>query len=531
MPKLPFLSRWKSLRPLALIAALVLAAAGSVSVLPATAAEPAFDIYEYVIDGNSLLSGLTIEDAVSPYLGERKTLADVEAARAALERRYHDAGYLTVVVAIPEQQVDGGAVALRVVEATVDRLRVKGAAFTLPSEIKDKVPELAEGRAPNFTALQAQLAVANRSADTRVTPVLRAGALPGTVEVQLDIDDQLPFHGSVEYSNRQTPNTTPQRLSASLRYDNLWQLGHSIGLTLQTAPQRTSDASVQSLNYLVPYGSGDALSLFYVHSRSNFASLGNSPGLGLLGNSDTLGVRNTWRLPAPTDGSQTFALGLDYRNVKQSLIVLGADSTDSPIVYVPVVASYSGALYGDDRSSSLDLNASVGLRGLFGNTDAKFTAKRADASANFVALRALMQHTETRDRWVLNGKLEAQIATGPLIPNDQFTAGGAESVRGYLEGERAGDAGFRASFELRAPPWAPAGSTSAWRLTGLGFLDLARVNTLHAEIKSLGGVGLGLRVTAPRGLSLEADAARALTDGDATRSGDMRLHARALWSF
>ncbi len=529
MSKPSFLPRWKSLRPLS---SLVLAAAGLVPGLSARAAEPAFDIYEYVVDGNSLLSGLAIEDAVSPFLGERKTLADVEAARAALERRYHDAGFLTVVVAIPEQQVDVGAVALHVVEATVDRLRVKGAAYTLPSEIKDKVPELAEGRVPNFTVLQAQLAVANRSADTRVTPVLRAGALPGTVEVQLDIDDQLPFHGSVELSNRQTPNTTPQRLSASLRYDNLGQLGHSLAMTLQTAPQRTADASVLSLNYLVPYGSGgDALSLFYVHSRSDFASLGNSPGLGLLGNSDTLGLRNTWRLPAPSDSSQSFALGLDYRNVRQSLVVLGADSTDSPIVYVPVVASYTGALYGDDRSSSLDLNAAVGLRGLFGNSDAKFAAKRADASANFLALRALMQHTETLERWVLNGKLEAQIATGPLIPNDQFTAGGAESVRGYLEGERAGDAGLRASFELRTPPWAPAGSTAAWRLTGLGFLDLARVNTLHTEIKSLGGVGLGLRLTAPRGLSLEADAARALTDGDTTRSGDLRVHARALWSF
>ena len=519
------------LKSLCALSPLVLAAA-VLAVSQAQAAEPSFDIYEYVVDGNSMLTGLSIENAVSPFLGEHKTLADVEAARAALERIYHDAGYLTVVVSIPEQQVDAGAVALHVVEATVERLRVKGAAYTLPSEIKDKVPELAEGRVPNFTALQAQLAVANRSADTRVTPVLRAGALPGTVEVQLDIDDQLPFHGSVEYSNRQTPNTTPQRLSASLRYDNLWQLGHSVGLTLQTAPQRTADASVLALNYLVPYGSGgDAASIFYVHSRSDFASLGNSPGLGLLGNSDILGLRNTWRLPAPSDSSQTFALGLDYRDVKQSLVVLGAGSTDTPITYVPVVASYAGALFGDNRSSSLDLNATIGLRGLFGNSDEKFAAKRADASANFLALRAGLQHSETLERWTLIGKLEAQIATGPLIPNDQFTAGGADSVRGYLEGERAGDAGLRASVELRTPPWTPAGPNAAWRLTGLSFLDMARVNTLHTDIKSLAGIGLGLRLTAPRGLTLEADAARALIDGDTTRSGDLRMHARALWSF
>jgi hypothetical protein len=42
---------------------------------------------------------------------------------------------------------------------------------------------------------------------------------------------------------------------------------------------------------------------------------------------------------------------------------------------------------------------------------------------------------------------------------------------------------------------------------------------------------LGLRLSAPAGLSLEADLARALVAGDATRSGDLRLHARALWAY
>ena len=47
---------------------------------------PSFDILEYEIHGNTRLSDIDIERAVTPFLGLKKTLNDVESARAALER-------------------------------------------------------------------------------------------------------------------------------------------------------------------------------------------------------------------------------------------------------------------------------------------------------------------------------------------------------------------------------------------------------------------------------------------------------------
>ena len=524
--------------------ACLLAGAATVSVAAQAGPAPAlprFDIYQYVVDGNSVLDALAIEGAVSPFLGERKTLVEVEAARAALEKRYHDAGYLTVVVSIPDQAVDSGEVSLHVVEAVIDRLKVKGAEYTLPSAVKAGVPELAEGQVPNFNRIQTQLAALNRGADSRVTPVLRAGKLPGTVEVQLDVDDQLPLHGSVELSNRQTHNTTSARLSSALRYDNLWQLGHSLGLTLQMAPQRPSDARVAAATYVAPLGpGGDALSVFVLHSRSEFASLASAPGLGLLGNTDNLGLRYTLPLGGGVDFSQTLAAGLDYKNVKQTLLVLGGGNTDSPIAYAPVQTSYSANWLGggglSGRRTALELGTTLGFRGLLGNRDTAFHAKRAGASANFMSLRAGGLHSEPLGGWMLLGKLDSQFASGPLVPNEQFTAGGAENVRGYLEGERAADAGLRASLELRTPAYQPAGVNSDWRVSALGFVDGARLKTLQpvAPLPAwhrLLGIGLGLRLSAPRGLTLEADAAQALVDGDSTKARHKRLHARAVWGF
>jgi hemolysin activation/secretion protein len=501
------------------------------------AKEPAFNIYEYVVDGNSLLPDIAIENATSPYLGEGKTLRDVETARAALERVYHDAGYLTVIVSIPEQNVDSGAVSLHVVEAGIDKLRVKGAEYALPSAIKSRIPELAEGNVPNFNKVQEQLNALNRSADVKITPVLKAGQLPGTVEVQLDTEDQLPVHGSVEFSNRQTPNTTPDRLSASLRYDNLWQLGHSVSLTLQTAPERPSDARVIAGTYVLPTGNaGDAVSFSAVHSRSAFASLSDAPGLGLLGNSDILGFRYNKPLDATADYSQTLSIGIDHKNIGQTLEPLGGPTSSTPISYVPLVASYTLNLLSEVRSTTFDVTATSGMRGFFGNTDAAFNAKRTGASADFLSLRSDVQHTENIGRWAVYGKLDFQLSSGELVPTEEFLVGGAESVRGYLEGERAGDSGARLTFELRTPPYKPGGANSDWRISGLTFFDTAWVDTREPVApqpseQTLRGIGFGMRMSAPHGVIVEMDAAHALVAGDETRKGENRIHARIVENF
>lgn len=494
--------------------------------------QPQFNIYEYRIDGNSRLPELDIERAVTPFLGEGKTLSEVEAARAGLETAYHNAGYLTVVVSIPEQNVDSGIVALQVLEGEVERLRVKGSEYHTLSGIKSRVPELAEGNVPYFPKMQQELAALNRAADLKATPILRAGKIPGKLEAQLDVEDQLPLHGSVDYSNRQSPNTTAQRLSASVRYDNLWQRRHSIGLTVQTSPENTEEVRVAAGTYVLPAGSaGEALSMYGVLSRSKFANLANSPGLGVLGNANIFGLRYAMPLPGLDSYSHFLQFGADYKDIKQSVVVQGAGSVTTPITYMPLAASYTGTWLGQGSATTFDAAATLGMRGWFGNQDREFAAKRAGASANFMVLRTGLQRTETFGRWTLSGKLDLQLASGPLVSNEQFSAGGAESVRGYLEGERTGDHALRASVELRTPKLKPAGETSPWRLSGLAFFDAARLNTLQTAFpvpssELLRGAGIGLRLVAPRGFAFELDGAHALNDADLTRAGSNRLHAR-----
>lgn len=501
---------------------------------PAGGGQHRFDIYEFAVDGVSVLSAETVEKAVIPHLGEGKGLDDVQAARRAVEEAYKAAGYLTAVVSIPNQPTDTGVIQLRVVEGEVERLRVKGAEYHLPSGIKERVGEFAEGKVPHFPTMQRQMAALSGS-DLRVTPVLRAGKLPGTVEVDLEVEDSLPFHGSVDWNNRYSANTTHQRVGLSLRYDNLWQAGHSVGFTAQLAPERPSDTRVMALSYTVPFGK-DMLSMYAVRSRSALASLPGASALGTMGDSDIYGVR--WITPPSTAGIQNFyhtiALGVDRKEMRQSVTLAGGE-IETPVTYMPFSLSYNANWSGAaGAATTMDAAAVFSARGAVSNDSASFAARRQGADASFFALRLGGSRLQPLgDGWMLYGKLDTQIASQPLISSEQFVGAGAESVRGYLESERLGDSGFRTTLELRSPALNAGGGI--W-LTPALFFDMAELYVQQAvypqkERYQLRGTGLSLRGRGPYGLRLEADYAVALADGDQTQAGDQRLHARLIWDF
>ncbi len=61
-----------------------------------------FDIDDFAVQGAEKLPQVEIEEAIYPFLGPGKTSEDVEKARAALEKAYHDKG-------IPDRQRRGPA--------------------------------------------------------------------------------------------------------------------------------------------------------------------------------------------------------------------------------------------------------------------------------------------------------------------------------------------------------------------------------------------------------------------------------------
>src|SRR5262249_20159481 len=158
----------------------------------ASTAAARFDIDEFRVEGADNMQQIDVETAVYPFLGPQRTADDVEKARAALEKAYHDKGLQTVSVSIPQQDAERRFVVLKVTESRVGRLRVKGSRYFDLDKIKAGAPSLKEGKLLNVQDVTKDLSTLNQWADRKVTPQLRAGVRPGTVDVDLNVEDTLP---------------------------------------------------------------------------------------------------------------------------------------------------------------------------------------------------------------------------------------------------------------------------------------------------------------------------------------------------
>ena len=492
-----------------------------------------FDVLEFRVEGNTVLPSERIERAVYPFMGELRTVDDVESARVALEAAYRDAGYGTVLVDTPEQKITDGVVTLQVVQAPVSRLRVVGARYYSQGRILSKVPALAEGQVPNFKEVTAQLGTVNRSADRRVTPLLRPGKEPGTTEVDLMVEDKRPLHGSVELNNKASANTTPARLQASLRYDNLWQREHSISAQVQVSPQKTSEVRVFSGSYTVPVGQG---LIVYSATRSNSNTVASVGGTTVFGVGSIFGVRGVMPLHSDERLSQTLTLGADYKDFKESVSVGANQGFDTPVHYLPFSASYSASLLDARGSWQAGGGVVLALRGV-GSNESQFADKRYKAQSNFSVFKLNASRSENLPKGMtLYGALEGQLSDQPLISNEQFVAGGVDSVRGYLDASAVGDKAVRGSIELRSANLAPQGHAWLGGLRVLAFAEGAALwlkSPLPGQDDRFGllSAGIGLRAQARERAVLSLDLGLPLRDSGPTLKGDWRLHASGVLEF
>jgi hemolysin activation/secretion protein len=500
------------------VALLTWAAVGASGAAMAQSSGPRFDVMEYVVKGNAILTDAEIAAAVYPFMGPGRTVADVEAARAALEKAYQDKGYLSAVVSLPQQKVQGGEVVLDVTEAQVDRIKVTGAQYHLPSRIAQALPSVGKGVVPSFPQMQDELTQIQREGQVQLTPVISAGKQADLIDVEIKVQDELPLRGQVALNNKQSYNTKAGRLEAGLQYENLFQRGHSIGLNWSVSPMRPSDVNNLVVNYGLAVRPGSRVLLSWGHSNSNTPT---EVGGATVVKGDTYGLH--WRENLPNRArsiDHNLTVGLDFKNNRDSnQNVLGFTTEKPALRYPAITAAYDLASFGNDGElTTADASLTVGTEGLGGRkvdcngtvTD-QFACKRDGASPNFQVLKlGLGRKQPVFGRWTLNLQAEWQVASGPLSSQEQMGAGGVDSVRGYYDYEQVGDQGLRLRAELLTPPLL---SSETYNLQTLAFFDRATVRTLEPLASEqgqvhLGSVGLGLRLSAGEGLKLAADVAR-----------------------
>ncbi|MBU0481327.1 MAG: BamA/TamA family outer membrane protein [Proteobacteria bacterium] len=503
-----------------------------------------FEITGFVIEGNTLLPeeqldddadsavfDVTLKEALEEFVGEEKTAADVEEARTMLEKLYHQKGYPTVIVSIPEQNVEEGVVRLKVVEGKIRRVRITGNRFFTMKNILSDLHTLQEGEIIYLPHLQRELVGLNSTPGLTVEPLLTPGKEFGTVDVELKVKDSNPLTGGLEINNRASKNTSSLRLNGMLGYNNLWQKNHSVSFQYQMSPEEPKEVAVLAGTYVLPSPVNDnhRLALLAIWSDSETAF---GDGFQVVGKGNIYGLRYAVPLAAYKSFYHTLSLGLDYKDMDETSGFDGVENDQAPITYLPFTISYNSTLPGVSGSTRFNASLNTAFRGIVTDQQ-EFENKRFHARGNYAYLTAEIERKQKLPRaFSLRFLISGQIANQPLISSEQFSAGGMESVRGYRESFTAGDNGLLTSLELMGPDLAEEADLTSSDVVPYLFFDFASLRVKdplpgQTENISIAGCGVGIRGMISERFDYRLDWAFALKDHDDVESGGNRVHFRA----
>lgn len=520
-----------------------------------------FAVTTYVVEGNTILKESVIDGILQKYKGSEIQLGDLEKARMELEKAYHEAGYPTVLVNLPEQTIEGGVVKLQIVEAPLIEITLTGNEHYKRYQIMEKLPSVKYGALLYEPQFAKELAALNANPDLKVAPVLKPGGEPGTVRLELKVKDRLPVHAKLEADNR-GPVTTPRdRIVAEVQHTNLF--GGDEILTASTVQTPTDWGAVQSysVSFVDPIIWPDHLLAVYAsHSQSNSVLAGGSVFAGggnvsVAGNATIAGTRYYFPIFSGGQNTHQLAVGVDYKHLERTEATfpggLGTITVIKPIQYTPMSLGYSGSIpdkLGANRITAMVKGYVAGM--IPGGTKQDFEGTpndpdnppiRKGSTGTFAVLQGgYERYQPLPEDFFLTLHVDGQWATQPLIPAELYFAGGMDTVRGYLNYETAGDNAVRGRAEITTPEFLTIPIDRIWqrkrsadyvfKLRLLAFYDIAKLwveqpSPGQIDHFNLQGTGFGIRVALPKDVGvLKVDQGWALHDTPTTKRGDTFVH-------
>ena len=440
------------------------AASGSA---PAASGGPRFVIKRFDVSGATLVSAARVDAILNPFLGPDREFGDVQRALEALERSFVEAGFGSVQVLLPEQELEQGVIKFQVIEPRVGKVSVEGNLAYLEANIRASLPTLREGLPPNSKSIANNLRLANENPGKATTVLLRAGSAESEVDAVIRVVEDKVLRWNASVDNTGGGNTGPYRIAMGMQAANVLGRDHVFAAQVVTSPDErnrfrgySSDVAILGLQYRVPlYALGDTLDFTAGYSNVNSGAVQNI--FSVSGRGTVYGVRYTQNLAPVGKLEHRLIYAWDLRYYKNSVTPLGGGQQIVPDVTVrPVSVTYAGTYR--EQTSETSFFASY-IRnipgGSFGGSRA-FDFSRGSSGTGLVPtarpgytmLRYGVSHYRAfANDWQMRFNLSGQATRDMLVAGEQFAIGGATSVRGFAERQFANDYGVYANFEVYTP--------------------------------------------------------------------------------
>lgn len=473
-----------------------------------------FTLRSLQIEGMTAFTPAQVRDSYAEYLDGEITLDVLWIIAGRLTERYQQAGYFLSRVYVPAHEISDGHVMLRAVEGYIQEIALdKG--IRLSGFVDDAMQLLQRERPLHVDTLESVLLRLNDLPGTGFRAVLEKptqdDAPEGATRLNLKVVAKDRISGRTSFDNYGSrflgPNELTQQLSAVVIP------GQRTNLTLLGATE---------LDELAYYGLSHEVPLNYRWSMDLSASrTATSPGFNLEPQdidsvSSSAGIGVTYHAIRQRQEILNARVALDLRNTESDLL----DGL-APLTRDYVRAARTGLTYqapdGWQGANLISATVSKGL-GIFGASDkGDLNLSRIEADPEFTKLEfAYSRLQRLNDDWSLLASMAGQVASGPLLSNEEFGYGGQAFGKAYDSSEVIGDHGLAAALEIRysgLPAWKGISAVPyAFYDAGVVWND----DTTQDNKASGSAAGAGMRVASDIGITTNLGLAFPLTRDIAT---------------
>ena len=448
---------------------------------------PSFVAGAVRVDGATALPRSLFASVIEPYLGRELSPSDVRALARDVGAAARRAGYGLATAWVPEQNLAGGVLRVRLEEGRIDQVEANGPAGP---QVERLLRRLTGGAPVSTEMLERQLLLAGDLAGVTLGDPRMLRRNGRNVLIVETAYQRVRTRAWVD--NWSSDVVGPVRARLNTDINGVLAFGDRVSVGAAVTPLQPREFQMVEAGYTLPFAGGTEATVRAAYSRS--AAGGSLRDRDLDGDSLELEAGLSQPLLRSRSNSLWGHVFFSFRD--SELTREGVLIRDDRIV------ALSGILYATKRLGGGSARARLSLvqgLDLFGATRRDDPARsRPDAGGTFskAALWAEFTHRLGKG-FSLQLSGQGQLASRPLLASEEMGLGGRAFLRGYDYREFTGDRGVAGSAELRYDlPQAPWGLQ---RVQLYAYGDAGTVGNLR------GGSGGGTLASAGGGVRLALD--------------------------
>lgn len=443
---------------------------------------PVVRVNAFRLDGPTLLAPEMLQTALAGFTGRDLSLTQLQEAAWVIVQTYRKAGWLAHAL-VPQQEIEGGFVTLRVIEARLGQVRIDFPQGQLPRERIQGMAnaQLATGQPLNLHQVDRLLLLLDDMPGVVATASFAEGTQAGSTDVHLVLGQDKASDANVTVDNFGAISTGRGRISAGVSLNN--PAGWGDALQLQAVA--TDGSRYGRVAYTLPVGLqgmrvGAHASDMRYHLVGSFAALQAS------GSAQSWGPDWTVPLLRQPDRNLSWQLTGDRKSF-DNLALANSGATEPTTVSnyrLDVLRTGLSGNWLDQQFGAAQNTASVqaswGKVDLTASPNAQADANAARTAGAFSKINANYNREQS-----LTGRSSAYLQTSAqwanrnLDSSEKLYLGGASGVRAYPSNEAGGTSGATATVGIR------------YRLidgfTLNAFADWGRIQVYKNNLNAAGG--------------------------------------------